>query len=100
MPATLLLLWRGEMPLPRAFWGWAVLGGLLVNAITSGLFLVLVMADMPVLALLAGYVPSVPYNVLVMVGVLRAAGRYPGDRIWADAARIVTVIGLGFLTIT
>ena len=38
---TLQRLWRGELPLPQAFWVWAVIGGLLVNGATSALFLTL-----------------------------------------------------------
>ena len=48
-------LWRGELPLAEAFWRWAVTGGLLVNMVSSGLFLVLLANDRPVLALLAGF---------------------------------------------
>ena len=89
-----------ETPLDQAFWAWGVVGGLLVNGVTSGLFMMLIAQDRPVLALAAGYLPSVPYNILAMVGVWRAADRHPGDRRWAETARIVTIVGLGLLTIT
>ena len=98
--ATLLRLWRGELPLEAAFWHWAVLGGLLVNMATSALFLALIAVDRPALALIAGYAPSLPYNVLVTVAVWRAAGRYPGDRRWADLARLVTAAGMVLLSAT
>ena len=93
-------LWHGEIPLPDAFWTWAVTGGLLVNIASSGLFLFLVMMDRPIAALIVGYAPSIPYNVLVTVGVWRSAGRYEGERRWADLARTVTVIGMVLLSIT
>ncbi|WP_372622171.1 hypothetical protein [Falsiroseomonas sp.] len=98
--AVLLRLWRGELPLATAFWNWAVLGGLAVNLTTSILFLVLISADRPIAALVVGYGLSVPYNVLVAVGVWRSAGRHEGDRRWADTARFVTVIGMTILSLT
>jgi hypothetical protein len=98
--AILLRLWRGELPLEAAFWHWAVLGGLLVNMATSALFLALVTADRPALALIAGYAPSLPYNVLVTVAVWRAADRYQGARLWADLARLATAAGMVFLSVT
>ena len=93
-------LWRGELALGRAFWNWAVLGGLAVNTASSGLFLFLMMNGHPIAALIAGYAPSIPYNIIATVGVWRAAGNYPGDRRWADLARIVTIIGMVLLSVT
>ena len=93
-------LWRGEIALPDAFWNWAVLGGLAINIASSALFLFLITADQPILALIAGYAPSVPYNVIVAVGVWRAAEAYDGERRWADFARIVTIVGMVLLSVT
>ncbi len=93
-------LWRGELALADAFWNWAVFGGLAINVATSALLLFLIMADRPIFAFIAGYAPSVPYNVIVSVGVWRSADRYVGDRRWADRARIVTIIGMVLLSVT
>ena len=93
-------LWKGELTLQNAFWNWAVLGGLAVNAASSALFLVLIASGRPVLALVFGYAPSVPYNVVVAVGVWRSAERYEGARRWAELARIVTVIAMVALSVT
>lgn len=93
-------LWRGELPLADAFWSWGVAGGLLVNAVTSALFLLLIMDDRPILATIAGYAPSLPYNALVCVGVWRSAGHYTGDRKWAELARTVTIVGMILLSVT
>lgn len=93
-------LWQGELPLPQAFWNWAVAGGLAINGLTSVLFLALIMADHVVAALVVGYALSVPYNIVVAVGVWRSAGRYEGVRHWADLARIVTVAGMALLSVT
>ncbi len=97
---SLSRLWRGELPLSNAFWNWAVLGGLVVNAVSSAVFLFLISADRPVAALIAGYALSLPYNAVVTIGVWRSAERYAGDRRWAGLARIVTIIGMALLSVT
>lgn len=97
---TLRRLWRGDLPLPQAFWTWAVAGGILVNVLTSILFLALIMGGYIVAAFVVGYAVSVPYNIVVTVGVWRSAGRYEGERRWADLARIVTVAGMILLSLT
>ncbi len=93
-------LWRGELELHNAFWNWAVIGGLTINVVSSGLFLFLIMADRPIFALIAGYALSLPYNVIVSVGVWRSADQFTGERRWADLARIVTVAGMVLLSVT
>lgn len=98
--AALRRLWAGEMPLGRAFWIYAVAGGLAVNLTTSVLFLVLISADRPALALIAGYALPVPYNLVALVGVWRAADRYRGERMHADLARVVTLVVIVILTVT
>lgn len=86
-------MWRGELALADAFWNWAALGGLVVNLASSAAFLFLLMAEQPVaVAVAAGYGFSVPYNILVLVGVWRSAARYDGGQKWADGARIVTLV--------
>lgn len=84
----------------RAFWDVAIIGGLVVNLTTSMLFLFLITADRPIVALVAGYGPSVPYNLVAVVGVWRSARRYQGERLWADLARIVALVWLAALSLT
>ena len=43
---------------------------------------------------------SVPYNIVALVGVWRAADRYEGDQALADLLRIVTLVGMILLTVT
>lgn len=93
-------LWRGALPLGEAFWGWAVLGGLLVNLSTTFGFYLLIIEDLLIPALLAGYGLSLPYNFVVMVGVWRSANVYRGDKRWADLAKIVTLVGMAVLSAT
>lgn len=96
----LVALWRGELPLRDAFWTWAVTVGLLVNTVTSVLFLILIMQDLAWTALLVGYGVSLPYNVLATVGVWRAAVRYEGPAIHGDLARGATVLLMAALSLT
>ena len=93
-------LWHGELALQNAFWNWAVFGGLIVNVVSSALFLFLITADRLIMALIVGYAFSLPYNLIVLVGVWRSAERYAGDRRWADLAQIVTVVGMVLLSVT
>ena len=93
-------LWLGEVPLGEAFWTWAMGVGILVNLTTSGLFLAMIAADRPWAALFFGYVLSVPYNVLAVVGVWRSARRYEGPASHADLARVVAIIVMLLLTVT
>lgn len=93
-------LWSGETELQSAFWFWAVLGGLLVNVVTSGLFVSFMLADRPLPAVLFGYGISLPYNVLATVGVWRSADHYPGDRRIAEGMRLITATGMLLLSIT
>jgi hypothetical protein len=41
----------------------------------------------------------VPYNLVALVGVWRSAARYPGGRIHADLARIVSLVGMVLLSL-
>lgn len=88
------------MPLAQAFWNWAVIGALVVNGATTLAFLTLIMAQRPIMALIAGYAISVPYNIVAAVGVWRAAARYPGDAQWATLARIASLAILFVLSLT
>jgi len=98
--SKLRALWAGDLPLGEAFWTWAIGIGLLVNVVTSGLFLTLLTLDRPLAALFVGYGLSVPYNVVAVVGVWRAAARYAGDAWHADLARIATLVAMALMTVT
>jgi hypothetical protein len=93
-------LWAGELPLSEAFWTFAVTIGLIVNVVSSLLFLALITADRPLAALFVGYVCSVPYNVVAVVGVWRSAARHEGERAHAELARLVTLVGMILLSLT
>ncbi|MEX0810340.1 MAG: hypothetical protein WD044_16585 [Dongiaceae bacterium] len=92
-------LWRGEVPLVDAVWNWAIFGGLAINLGTMGLFLWLISADRPIAAFILGYAFSIPYNIVVTVGIWRSAGRFTGEKRWADFARIAIPVWMLILTI-
>ena len=96
----LIALSRGELPLGEAFWTWTVLGGLLVNISTSIAFLVLIIADLPWLALFLGYGLSVPYNILVLVGVWKSAAHFDGPTAHANLARGASLVLMVVLSLT
>ena len=58
------------------------------------------MLQIIVFALLFGYGLSLPYNVVAIVGVWRAAARYDGPAVHADLARGVTVILMAVFSLT
>ncbi len=93
-------LWRGEIPLADAFWTWAVTIGFIVNGSTSIACYALLIADEPVWALLVGYLASVPYNILVTIGVLRSSRREDADPALARFARAVIIPVMVLLSLT
>ncbi|NNU82169.1 hypothetical protein HMH01_17160 [Halovulum dunhuangense] len=93
-------LWMGNLPLSEAFWGWTVVGGLLVNVSTSVVFLILLTYDQPLPALAVGYGLSLPFNLMVVVGVWRSAARYDGPPLHATLARGVSVALMSVLSLT
>lgn len=93
-------LWAGDLPLGEAFWTYAVTGGIAVNVVTTFLFLMFMAMEQTLLAALAGYGLSIPYNVVATVGVWRAAARETGDRLRADIYRVATLVGMLLLSLT
>jgi hypothetical protein len=92
-------LWAGELPLGEAFWTFAIGIGLLVNLLTTALFLALLTLDRPWAALVVGYVLPVPYNVVALVGVWRSAARHQGKALYAKLARIVAPVVMLLLSL-
>ncbi len=93
-------LWRGELPLADAFWTWAVAIGLIVNGSTSIACYALLAADRPVAALIVGYLVSVPYNIVVTVGVLRSTRREDADPLLARVVRVAIIPVMILLSLT
>ena len=97
---SLQRLWRGEVPLEEAFWTYAVIGGIAVNVLTSLTFLILVTMDLTLVALIAGYAVSLPYNLTATVGVWRAAARDDPDSRNAKLYPPITLAVMFLLSVT
>lgn len=84
---TLLKLWRGQFGLPMTYWGFGVLGTILVLApvefCTSG----------STASLLVGF-SFCFYMVIVNVGIWRAATRYIGPIFWAGLAKLIALFSI------
>jgi len=82
-------LWRGEVSLPVAYWGWGVLG----NFFWSGAFVMFTMNGPNRFAVFLVLL-SLAYSVFICVAIWRSADRYMGRRIWATLARLFASMGL------
>lgn len=85
-------LWMGAVPLPRAFWDYAILIGFFVNFAATAGSMALVVAGLPAVISLAVHLAPLPYTVLTLVGVWRSAARYAGPPVWATLARAAIVL--------
>jgi len=81
----------GEVPLPEAFWAYAVVYGLFVNFFATMAAFAAMAAGGPAWLVMVLYALPLPYNLLVALGVWRAAGRWQGDPKWAGLARLAVV---------
>ena len=89
---TLARLWRGEMPLPIAFWQYAIAYGFLINVLATGGMLTAHVLGAPIFVSVTVFFLPVPYLVFVVISVWRSAERYHGDQRWADLARTGVII--------
>ena len=62
--------------------------------------MMLMVGEQLVAALIVGYLLSVPYNIVVCVGVWRSADRYDGDPSLAQLAKLAVVTGMIVLSIS
>lgn len=91
-------LWSGCIPLADAFWTYAIFWGFLINMGTTLLSLGLVVADVPAWIAIAAHFAPLPWNLLVLVGVWRSAGRPEVSQRLRVVARSVIVVWSTFLT--
>lgn len=91
MKEAIARLWTGDVPLGQAVWTYAVIYGLLVNAVSSFLTFTLFAKDAPAIFGLAALAAPIPYNILVVIGVWRSADRYEGPASNAEIARFATI---------
>lgn len=92
-------LWRGEVPLERALWTWAVLVAVPINISATIGFFLLVRADRPLAAFLVGHLISLPYNLFALIVVWRAAGKSGEPRRVVIVTRMIALVWLGLLSV-
>jgi hypothetical protein len=68
-------LWQGKLPLGRAFWLWGVLGGASVSLTSTLAAALLLAADAPAWLAALAFAVHLPWNLVLLVGVWRSAGR-------------------------
>ena len=90
---TIVELWHGELPLGRAFWLWGVLGGAAVGLFTTLLAVILLAAEAPAWLAALAFAVHLPWNLVLLVGVWRSAGR---PEVGRDAAFLARIVILGW----
>ena len=86
---TIVEFWRGDLSLGRAFWLWGILGGGFVSLFATLLALMLVAAGAPAWLAVLVFAAHIPWNLVLLVGVWRSAGRPEVSRAAANVARLV-----------
>ena len=90
---------RGGLPLGRAFWFWGILGGGIVSLFATLLALTLIAAGAPAWLAVLVFAAHIPWNVVLLVGVWRSAGRPGVSPAVASLARLVILAWLVVLSI-
>lgn len=85
-------LWKGQLPLARAFWRYAIVYALLANLCATGAALAIVAAGLPVPLAIVVFLLPAPYVVVAVVGVWRSADAYTGPPRWATIARYSVLV--------
>src|SRR3954465_4374709 len=96
---TVVEFWRGDLPLGRAFWPWGLLGGGLVNLLATMLALALVVAGAPTWVVVLAFVAHLPWNLVLLVGVWRSAGRPEVGPDTATLARSIILVWVVALSV-
>ena len=89
---VLCRLWAGRLPLGTAFWWYAIVWGTAFNVAATLLAMALLAADLSAVLAVGVAALPIPYNLLALVAVWRSAGTYEGPRLWADLARVLSLV--------
>jgi hypothetical protein len=97
---TIVEFFRGGLPLGRAFWRWGILGGGIVSLFATLLALTLVAAGAPAWLAVLVFAAHVPWNLVLLVGVWRSAGRPGVTPGVANLARVVILAWVAVLSLS
>jgi hypothetical protein len=86
---TIIEFYRGGLPLGRAFWLWGILGGGIVNLVSTLLALTLIAASAPAWLAVLAFAAHIPWNLMLLVGIWRSAGRPEVSPAAANLARTI-----------
>ena len=92
MLKTLAALWRGEIPLGRAFWEFAIVYGTTANIVAAIAAILAAAAGLPDVVVLAIFLVPLPYVLTAALGVLRSSNSYQGPPEWRHLARIAVLV--------
>jgi hypothetical protein len=90
--ATLLALWRGDLPLGQAFWEYAIAYGTIANVVATAAAIAAVVAGLPDAVGVGLFLLPVPYILTAVVGVWRSAQRYDGPPKLAFLAKVAVIL--------
>ena len=86
---TIAEFFRGGLPLGRAFWLWGILGGGIISLFSTLLALTLIAARAPAWLAVLAFAAHIPWNLMLLVGIWRSAGRPEVSPAAANLARTV-----------
>lgn len=81
--------WRGGLPLGRAFWLWGILGGGVVSLFATLLALMLLAVGARAWLAVLVFAAHIPWNLVLLVGVWRSAGRPEVSPAAASLTRLI-----------
>ena len=90
MVAYVKNLWRGELPLARAFWSDMLVIGTVVNVAAMIAAMLLFVAGAPIAVGVVVHFSPLPYNLLLFFAVWQAASRETSD--WSFPAQAVALV--------
>lgn len=95
----MVALWKGQLPLGRAFWEFAIVYVALANLCATVAALGALAAGVPAFVAAGIFLLPVPYVIVAVVGVWRSADAYTGPQHWATLARYGAIAWGGVMVI-
>jgi hypothetical protein len=96
---AIMALWRGELVLGQAFWLWGIFGGGIVALFATILALFLLAMGAPTWLAVLFFAADIPWNLVLLVGVWRSAGRPEVNYDTARLARMIIVTWVVILSV-
>ena len=90
--AHLVALWKGDVPLGQAFWGYAIVYGTIANIVATAAAIAAVAASLPDALAIGLFLAPIPYILTAVIGVVRSADRYQGPPMWASMAKVAVIM--------